>query len=443
MLVLGFAVLLSLGTGAIFGAAPAFIGSRSDPIEAMRGAGRTAGDGGSRLRRSLVVVQVALSLVLITCAGLLGRSLARLQFQDFGFLTTGRSVVTIQASLGDAKIDELRLLYPRIRERLARIPGVAGVAFSLYSPMSGDNWSSSLVVDGHARTEQVGASWTRVTPGFFETVGIPLLRGRAFTDADGPGAPPVAVVTQHFAQKFFGDADPIGRRFAFTGPAGSHIPSFQIVGVVADVKYRDAKAPPYQMFFVPFLQSTTTDLDRSQYPKAIEIHTVAPVPDLERQVRVALAEIDRRIAVRNVATMDDQVASNFNLERLIARLTVAFGLVALLLACLGLYGITTYAVGRRTREIGVRMAIGATRGAVITTVLRGAFGQVLIGLAIGLPAAVWAGALLESRLYGVSSHDPLVLTAGVGALVMSAVVAALIPARRAATIDPVRALRME
>src|SRR5262249_38037791 len=152
-----------------------------------------------------------------------------------------------------------------------RIPGVADVTFSLYSPMSGDNWSSSLVVEGHATTEQLDAAWTRVAPGFFETVGIPLLRGRAITDADGPGTPPGAVVTQNFARKFFGDADPIGRRFGFTGPRGSNIALFQIVGVVADVKYRDAKAPPYQMFFLPFLQSTTTDLDRSQYPKAIEL----------------------------------------------------------------------------------------------------------------------------------------------------------------------------
>jgi predicted permease len=442
-LVLGFAVLLSLVTGAIFGAAPAFIGSRSDPIDAMRGAGRTAGDGGSRLRRSLVVVQVALSLVLITCAGLLGRSLARLQYQDFGFLTTGRYVVSITPSLGNTSTAQLHQLYPRIRERLARIPGVADVAFSLYGPMSGDNWSSSLVVEGHATTEQLAAAWTRVSPGFFETVGIPLLRGRAISDADGPGGPPVAVVTQNFARKFFGDADPIGRRFAFPAPRGSTIAYFQIVGVVADVKYRDAEAAPYEMFFLPFLQSTTTDLDRSQYPKAIEIHTVTPVPDLEHQVRAALAEIDRRIAVREVATMEDQVASNFNLERLIARLTITFGLVALLLACLGLYGITAYAVVRRTREIGVRMAIGATRGAVMGAVLRSACSQVLTGLMFGVPAAIWAGALLESRLYGVSSYDPLVLTAGIGALVMSGALAALIPARRAATIDPVRALRTE
>ncbi len=170
---------------------------------------------------------------------------------------------------------------------------------------------------------------------------------------------------------------------------------------------------------------------------------MTPIPDLDRQVRAALADVDRRVVVRRVATMDEQVAGNFNLERLIARLTVSFGLVALLLACLGLYGITSYTVGRRTREIGVRMAIGATRGTVMATVLRFALAQVLVGLIIGVPAAVWAGALLQSRLYGVSSHDPVILAAGVGALVVSAVVAALIPARRAATIDPVRALRTQ
>ena len=184
-------------------------------------------------------------------------------------------------------------------------------------------------------------------------------------------------------------------------------------------------------------------LDRSHYPQAIELHTAASAPGLEGTIRRTLADVDRRITVRGLLSMDDQVAGAFSLERLIARLTAAFGLVALLLACLGLYGVTAYAVSSRTREIGVRMAVGASRGRVLRTVLRGAIWQVAVGIAIGLPAAFAAGRLLESQLFGVSGHDARALAGGTAVLVVSALLAALIPARRAATMDPVKALRGE
>ena len=184
-------------------------------------------------------------------------------------------------------------------------------------------------------------------------------------------------------------------------------------------------------------------LDRSHYPQALIVQTASGVPNLEAELRRALGEVDRRVIIRGFATMDDQVAGNFNIERLIARLTVAFGGVALLLACLGLYGVTAYAVTRRTREIGIRMAVGASRNQVLTTVLRGALLQVAAGVAIGVPGVFLAARLLRSTLFGVSEHDPAILATALGVLSLSAVAAALIPARRASTMDPVRALRVE
>jgi macrolide transport system ATP-binding/permease protein len=334
-----------------------------------------------------------------------------------------------------------------MQERIVRIPGVLNGAFSLYAPMSGDNWSTRIVVEGLEPPEGAYASWNRVTPRYFDTVGTPLLRGRAFSERDRAGSPLVAVVTQSFARKFFGDADPVGRRI------GQTVPEIEIVGVVGDAKYQDGRRAPREMFFLPYLQETSESraraaamgirIDRSHYPQAIEIHTSGAVPVLEGEVRRALAEVDRRVTVRSMVSMDEQVARAFNMDRLIARLTVVFGAIALLLACLGLYGVTAYSVARRTREIGLRMAVGASWPRVVGTILRSALVQVVAGVAIGLPAAFIAGRFLQARLFGVTAHDPLVLSAGVTLLALSAGIAALLPATRAAGMDPVKALRME
>ena len=221
--------------------------------------------------------------------------------------------------------------------------------------------------------------------------------------------------------------------------------------MVGDAKYQDPKVPAYRTFFLPFLQAsnasgvgtTAGPLDRSHYPRAIVLHVTSASAGLEEQVRRAIASVDRRVTVVSMRTMAEQVAGNFNIDRLIARVAIAFGGVALLLACLGLYGVTAYAVTRRTREIGIRMAIGASPGAVLKTVLRGALIQLGAGLLIGVPAALAAGRLLQAMLYGVSGQDPWLLTLAVAVLAVCAVAAGLIPARRAAALDPVRALRIE
>ena len=453
LVAVGFAFAISLLTGIVFGVAPAIVGSRSAPIEALRGAGRVAGERATRLRQSLIALQVAMSLVLVTSAGLLTRSLQKLEAQDFGFKVDGRYVVDLAPSFTMVPPAQMESTYTRLRERLRRIPGVVNAAFSLYAPMSGDNWSHNITVDGHDPAERNIASWARVSPGYFDTIGTPVIRGRAFDERDGPGAPLVAVVSQTFATRLFGDADPIGKRIGSRTDAGAATRDFEIIGVVGDVKYQDGRRPPYTMYFVPFLQLTAAarefnkkagiELDRSHYAQALELQTAGRLPGLEAEVRRALAEVDRRITVRTLTPMDEQIARGFNLERLIARLTTSFGAVALLLACLGLYGVTAYSVTRRTREIGIRMAIGATQGRVVAAILRSALLQLAAGIVLGLPAALIAGRLLRARLFGVSTHDPIVAIGGLTLLVLCNVLAAWVPARRAAGLDPVRALRNE
>ena len=448
--VLAFAMALSLLTALVFGAAPALLGSRPDPIEALRGSGRSTAARGSALRRSLVALQIALSLVLIAAAGLLGRSLNNLQDQDFGFQTNNRYTAPFAPSISVIPGEELPTIYARIRERLQQIPGITNAAFSLYSPMSGDNWAAGVLTD--RTTESHAASYNRVSPGYFDTTGTAIVRGRAIDERDRVDTPRVAVVSEAFAKKFFGDADPIGRRIGFAAARGTGAADMEVVGLVKDAKYQDGKAPAYPTFFMPFLQRAATvrvegappqRLDRSHYPQALVVQTASTVPGLEGEVRRALAEVDRRLIVRSMMPLEEQVLRHFTLERLSSRLTVVFGGVALLLACLGLYGVTSQSVQRRTREIGIRMAIGATRSQVFETVLREAGVQLAAGVVLGIPAAYAAGKLLESYLYQVSGRDPWILAAAVAVLGSCAIAAALIPARRAAHLDPVQALRME
>ncbi|MGH7504934.1 MAG: ABC transporter permease, partial [Longimicrobiales bacterium] len=376
----------------------------------------------------------------VTCAGLLGRSLQKLEAQDFGFQIDGRYTVNLAPSFTMIPADRMESTYARLRERLRRIPGVVNAACSLYAPMSGDNWATLITVDGRSPAERLQASWNRVSPDYFETIGTPVVRGRALDERDGPGAPLVTVVSQRFATRFFGDTDPIGRRIGLRRSSGEVTRDFEIVGVVGDVKYQDGRAAPYVTFFLPFLQQTAAArraneasgirLDRSHYAQAIELHTSGPVPGLEREVRRALADVDRRLTVMTLVPMDEQIARAFNLDRLIARIAVIFGATALLLACLGLYGVTAYSVTRRTREIGIRMALGASRARVLQRVVRSALVQAAFGIALGLPAAIAVGQLLRAQLFGISALDPLVMTGALAVLGLCALVAACIPAYR-------------
>jgi predicted permease len=447
--VLGFALLVSLVTGIVFGAAPAWITSHANPAEALRGAGRSTRDRSSVARKSLVVVQVALSAVLLIGAGLLTQSLRNLENQKFGFETEGRLDVRVDPSLAGYKPEKLYGLYQQLEERLSQIPGVISASYSLYSPMRGDNWSSGIHVEGRKEDESGRSpSWDRIGPHYFETIGTRLLRGRTITDEDTPTSRRVAVVNQTFAQKYFPKQDPIGQHFGI-GDA-SHAGDYEIVGIVEDAKYQDARKPAYPTFFLPFLQTVTdkepsynTAMLRSNYIGDIVLRVAGKPENLEAAVRRTLAGIDPNLTVLNMQSFEEQLRLNFNQDALIARLTELFGLLALVLACVGLYGVTSYSVTRRTNEIGIRMALGADRRSVIGLVLHGAMVQIVLGLAIGIPVALIGGRLMSSQLYGLKASDPRILTFAAAILTACALIAGFIPARRAASIDPLQALRNE
>jgi predicted permease len=442
LLVLGFALLLSLVTGIVFGVAPAWIASRSDPAETLRGAGRSTREASSFAQKSLVILQVALSTVLLIGAGLLTRSLHNLEDQHFGFATQGRLIVKVDPALARYRPDKLDGLYQQIEQAVSRLPGVLSASLSGYSPLDGDNWSEYVYIEGHPPDLQgVAPSWDRVGPHYFETIGTHLVRGRAIDERDTPTAPYVAVINQAFARRFFPKEDPIGQHFGMAYQ--SHRGDYEIVGIVEDAKYQDTRGPAYPTYFLPLLQTSFGVRDGSVYIHDIELHTAGRPENLESAVRKTLAGVDPNLTILGMTSLVEQVSSNFNQDRLIARLTELFGLLALTLACVGLYGVTAFAVARRTNEIGIRMALGADRRTVLTMVLRGALFQVAVGLAIGIPTALAGSRLLSSLLYGVKSYDPWILLLAAVVLGTCALFAGLIPARRAAKVDPMVALRYE
>jgi predicted permease len=453
LLVLGFAFGLALVTGIIFGAAPAWFATRTDPVDALRGSGRGTSDRSSVARKALLLVQAAFSVVLVAGATMLGRSLNKLEHQDFGYQVPGRVVVEMHNPPATYSDGKLRALYRQLEDRLNRLPGVQGSGLALYNPLT-DNWGELIMVAGHPPAKmngESGASWDRVSANYLQNLGIPVLRGRHFTPADNETAAAVAVVNESFVKRFFkSDEDPLDQHFGIDVPENAG--TYRIVGVVRDAKFAgfQLSKPARPMFYVPLAQSVNYSNDlmkmiemRSHFIGGILLVTNMAPGRLEPLVTEALAEVDPNLTMTNVRTLREQVNLAFDQERAVASLAGLFGIVALLLAAVGLYGVTAYTVAQRTREIGIRMALGAERFKVVQLVLSGASRRVLAGLLLGLPLAVGAGRLISSQLYGVSSWDPLALAVAAGALATSALVAALIPASRAASISPMSALRSE
>ncbi|HXI40303.1 MAG TPA: ABC transporter permease [Bryobacteraceae bacterium] len=452
MPVLLFAFGVSLITGIAFGIAPAWMAARVDPIEALRGASRSTARTGSLPRKTLVVFQAALSLVLLSASGLLTAALHNLENQDFGFEQDRRIVVNYDPTLAGYGLQQLPTLYRRIHDSLSGIPGVSAVALCTYSPLGGNAWGAEVAVDGHPTpgpNDDNFVFWNRVTAGYLGVSGNPILKGRGITEQDTSTSRHVAVVNQAFARKFFKNEDPIGKYFGRDG-IGARL--YEIVGIAKDARYLtfalDKPIGPF--FFLPEQQH-----DFSPKGPSIEVspssHFLRDIIIVTRpgagvsfgRLQDAMGSVDPNLPILSMRTLKEQVAGQFRQQRLIARLTSLFGALALLLASVGVYGVIAYNVGSRTNEIGVRMALGADRSDVFALILRGALALVSFGLLLGMPLALAAGRFLGNQLYGINHYDPIIIASAILVLGCSALTAALIPAFRASSISPLQALRAD
>jgi len=451
--ILLFTLVVSMLTGVVFGIAPAWMTSHADPADALRGAGRSVGAGRSWAQKSLVIAQIAVSIVLLSAAALLGKSLRNLEHQNFGFETKDRYIAWINPMLGNYKLEQMEPMFRQIDDRLLQIPGVRMAAPALYAPMTGDSWNDGIRIEGRPEPgakEDTGAGFVRVMPGFFEAIGSNIVLGRSITERDTAATRAVAVVNQAFVKRFFGGQNPIGQHF---GPGKmKYAATYEIVGVINDVRYMtyEYKKPVRPMFWVSEAQTTRFDDPGfqsgeiwSHYLYNIVLWAPGKLPDMEERVRKALAGVDPNLVLYGVDPYSKVVSTDFQQQRLIATLTTLFGVLGLVLAAVGLFGVLAYMVERRTSEIGLRMALGADRGRVVGMVLAGAFRQVSVGLGIGIPAAIGAGKLMTVQLFGVEPWDPVMLAIATLLLGLGTLVASMIPAWRAARVEPMTALRTE
>jgi predicted permease len=451
-IVLAFAVAVSLVTGVLFGAAPAWFAAGADPIDALRGAGRSGGHRSSGARTAMLMVQMTVSVVLVAASIMLARSLANLQRQDFGYRTQGRLLAGLKRLPSRYTPERLSTLYREIEQRLRSLPRVHGSGLALYNPLTG-NWTTTIVVAGHPQIagNEATVSWNRVSAGYLQNLGVTIVRGRLFTAADDQAADRVAVVNQAFVKRFFADKeDPIDQHFGVEQPENAG--TLRIVGIVRDAKFvrsgLNRPAPP--MFFLPLEQRIGRNAnyqkmmeERSHFIQGILLVTDSSPGVVEPLLRKTLAEADRNLTITSVRTVQQQIDLSFDRERAVATLAELFGMVALALAAIGVYSVTAYAVARQTHEIGIRIALGANQSRVIRLVMRRAFHRVLAGIAVGLPLTVGVARLLAAHLYGVSFWDPFALMIAALSLAACGLCAAIIPAGRAASISPVRALRAD
>ncbi|MGH9639205.1 MAG: ABC transporter permease, partial [Bryobacteraceae bacterium] len=425
--VLGFAFGLSLMTGVLFGTAPAWFATRTNPMDALRGAHRTTGDRSSFSRNALLAVQATLSVVLVAGAAMLARSLSNLEHQNFGFPTANRVAVQLNSPPSNYTPERLNALYRDLEDRLDRLPGVERSGLALYNPFT-DNWGELIMLPGRPIpkfSDKAGASWDRISAGYLQALGQPILRGRGFTKHDTDQTASVAIVNQTFVKRFFPKEDPLDKYFGLDMPENAH--TFRIVGVARDSKFTQPDKPARPMFFVPLAQHVhyksklmqKIDL-RSHFIGGILLETSLSPGSLEPILKKTLAQADPNLTITGIRTLRQMAAQNFDQQRAVATLAGLFGIVALLLAAVGLYGVTAYTVAQRTSEIGVRMALGADRGSVIRLILWGAFKRAAFGLLLGIPLAIGAGRLISSQLYGVADWDPVALAIAAGSLALCA-----------------------
>ena len=435
--VLLFAAAITMATALLFGLFPAIHSTRADLISSLKGqSGQPSGArSAARFRSVLATAQMTLSMVLLIASGLFIRSLFNISRVNLGLQVDNVVTFSVAPSLNGYKVEQTMQLFERLEDDLAALPGVTAVSDSAVALLNGDTWGSNVSVQGFKTgldTDTVSLR-NELGPGYFRTLGIPLIAGREFTRADTAGAPKVAIVNQAFAAKFNLGNDAVGKWMA----VGSGKPDIQIVGLVKNAKYSDVKEEIPPQFFQPYRQ------DPADREMTFYVRTTLDPEQLPGTVRKIVAGLDPNLPVVDLRTMPQQVRENVFLDRFITVLSTAFACLATLLAAVGLYGVLAYTVAQRTREIGLRMALGAPPSRVRTMVLRQVWLMTLCGAAIGLASVVWLGRLAQSLLYGLRGWDPGVLACATLVLAVVASGAGFIPARRASKVDPIRALRYE
>jgi predicted permease len=448
--ILSFNFAIALFTGLLFGLLPALQSTRPDvaPILKDEAGNVLGGSSQARFRKGLIVAQVTFSLLLLIGAGLFIRSLRNLKTLDPGFRTENLIAFSIDPTMNGYSPERTKLLYKHITESVAGIPGVTSAALSMVGLLEGNEWDSSITIEGYQAKpgENMSPHCNAVSPGYFGTMGIPLLLGRDFTLKDEHTAAPepglnipnfrVAIANEKFVKHYFGDANPIGRHIGFGIDPGTKTP-MEIVGVVKDAKYTSMRDEiPRQLFF-PYLESNVGG-GMTGY-----VRTTAEPSQMFQAVRGAVRRLDANLPVYKLRTVDELMDQSLLTERLIAILSTVFGLLATVLAIVGLYGVMAYTVNRRTREIGIRMALGAVSSNVIWLVMKEVVMLIGVGVAIGLPAAWGLSRLVQTQLYGITPNDPVTLAIATLSLVVVACAAGYIPALRATQVDPVTALHYE
>ena len=444
--ILGFTFAVSAATGLLFGLAPAFQSTRAEVGSALKDHATSVLGGQGRLRKVLVATQMAVSLLLLIGAALFIRTLDNLLAVDIGFQTSHLLSFSMDTSLSGYEPQRSRQFAQTLLERLNRVPGVSDAGLATMRLLEGNQWSTSMTIEGYQpKPDERMEQWANsVSPGYFNAMGIPVLLGRDFNERDvltvqpAAGAPDfrVAIVNQRFARQYFGDSNPIGRRIGFGMDPNTPTP-IEIVGVIRDAKYTDIRDEVQRQVFFPFLEASR--------PSAFTVYvrTTQQPAAMFNVLRQTVQQIDPNLPIHSTRTLDRQVAQSLRRERLVATMTATFGTLATLLAVIGLYGLMSYTVARRTREIGVRVAFGATARNISWLVSREVLLIAAAGVAVGLPAAWWLSRFVSTQLFGVTPNDPMSMTAAVLLLLSVAVLAGLVPSRRAARLDPTTALRHE
>jgi predicted permease len=434
--VLAFMLLVGMAAGILTGLAPALRAARSAPAETMRSQAQTLAQGGGtrNLRSGLIVLQVALSLPLLVGAGLFARSLRNLEGMDLGFRKENILLASMNPSLNGYSQEKIHILYARLLQEVRALPGVRTAGLATITPMEGGWDMLSVVVEGYQprEGEDMSPNWAAVSPGYFQSLGISLLAGRDFTAQDGPGNPKVAIINETMARYFFKDANPIGKKIGL-----EKVPDTEIVGVVRDSKYVNLREEPRRHMYMPVEQQERL------FDLTLALRTVGNPRAMVSMLRSATAHVDSHLPVYNITTLASQIDDSLVQDRLVAWLSGLFGVLGTLLSAIGLYGVVAYSTQRRTREIGVRIALGALPREILSLFLRQTGYLLLVGVALGLAAALGVSGLIASMLFGVRPIAPSVYMTAMAVLIAAGALAAYLPARRATRVDPVVALRHE